>query len=109
MQIGANGVLSFRHPSSSIVPPHIHPPAYNRSILATNHTLIAPYWTSFSDNDVARVVRQILYRYSDNQTLLNETASHINAAFQDDFAPSFIFIATWIVNRPRSTSNYVSA
>ena len=93
-------MLSFRFPSSSIVPPHISPPAYNRSILATSHILIAPFWTSFSDTDINRgVAWRIFYRYSDNRTLLNETTSLINDAFQDDFSPSHILIASWILQR----------
>jgi hypothetical protein len=61
--------------------------------LAINRVLIAPFWT-FIDNN-AIVARQIFYRYSDNQTLLSEVGSLINDTFEDNFFPSFLFVATW--------------
>ena len=56
--------------------------------------LIAPYWDDKPGD--------VLYRISDNQTLLDKVSSHIADAFSE-FSPTMLFIATW--NRvPQSSS-----
>ena len=53
--------------------------------------LIAP----FLDNSNVQNGGQILFRLSDNQTLLNEVGSTINDTLEFDFTPTMLFIATW--------------
>ena len=56
--------------------------------------LIAPYWDDKPGD--------VLYRISNNQTILDEVSSHIADAFSK-FSPKMLFIATW--NRvPQSSS-----
>ena len=59
-----------------------------------NVPLMAPFW----DNKPG----DVLYRISNNQTLLDKVSSHIADAFSE-FSPTMLFIATW--NRvPQSSS-----
>jgi hypothetical protein len=105
VQIGANGVLLFRSQSSTLNPHPAYPPLL-RPQLAINRVLIAPFWTYMNNNDI--VPRQIFYRYSDNQTLRSEVGSLISNAFQDNFSPSFLFVATWDRQRQYTNSQQVS-
>ena len=59
-----------------------------------NVLLMAPYWDDKPGD--------VLYRISDNQTLLDKVSSHIADAFSE-FSPTMLFIVTW--NRvPQSSS-----
>jgi tryptophan-rich sensory protein len=104
VQIGANGVLSFRSQLSSLNPRHSYPPLL-RPQLAINRVLIAPFWTYINNNAI--LARQIFYRYSDNQTLLDEVGFLINDAFDNNFSPSILFVATWDRQRRHTNSQRV--
>ena len=59
-----------------------------------NVPLMAPYWDDKPGD--------VLYRISNNQTLLDKVSSHIADAFSE-FSPTMLFIVTW--NRvPQSSS-----
>ena len=83
MQVSTNGVVSFGAPFTSF--------ASRPFPLSTSDVLIAPFW------DVSNVQNggQILFRLSDNQTLLNEVGSTINDTLEFDFTPTMLFIVTW--------------
>lgn len=98
-------MLSFRLQSSAIVPSRFYYTYPNRHLRYTNHILIAPYWTFIDNNDIA--TRQIYYRYSDNQTLLEQVKSLIKAGFTETFSPSYVFIATWDQQKERVNSEEV--
>lgn len=96
IQVGTNGVLSFRNSHSS-------PSA--QSFPIPMEILIAPLWT---DIDI-RVTGQIFYRYSTDANLLRRVANIINGAFSTTFNPGLLFIATWYrVARYDGTSEFVS-
>ncbi len=79
MQVNSNGVLSFRNPFSS---------SYSMSFPIEGDILIAPFWDNIQSGE-------IYYRFTDNETLLDEVATCINDAFDGTFSPDFLFIATW--------------
>ena len=83
MQVSTNGVVSFgapfTNPSSSPFP------------LSRSDVLIAPFWDDFNVDNGG----QILFRLSENQTLLNQVGSIINDSFEYDFTPTMLFIVTW--------------
>ena len=83
MQVSTNGVVSFGATFTAFFP-HPFP-------LSTSDILIAPFW------DVSNVENggQVLFRLSDNQTLLNEVGSTINDTLEFDFTPTMLFIVTW--------------
>lgn len=56
-------------------------PCYSRS-------LAAPFLSEFSASEV-------FYRYTDNETLLDDVASCIDDAFDSEFYPTVLFVATW--------------
>ena len=67
--------------------------------------IIAPFW------DVSSVYNggQVLFRRSDNQTLLNQVGSIINDRLEYDFTPTMLFIVTWNrIPEYRGSSNLVS-
>jgi hypothetical protein len=103
VQVGLNGLLSFRAPSDSIFPSRVPPPLSANSPLLTNYTLIAPFWDRiyFGNRQTGQVGR-ILYRYSDNQTLLDRIGTYISTAFDSSFSPRLLFITTW----DRTTLDY---
>ena len=53
--------------------------------------LILPLW----DFSIAENGGLVLFRLSDNQTLLNEVGSTINDTLEFDFTPTMLFIVTW--------------
>ena len=59
--------------------------------LSTSDILIAPFW----DDSNVENGGQVLFRLSDNQTLLNEVGSTINDTLEFDFTPTMLFIVTW--------------
>jgi hypothetical protein len=96
VQVGLNGLLSFRAPSDSIFPSRVPPPLSANSPLLTNYTLIAPFWDrNYFISGQTGQVGQILYRYSDNQTLLSQIGTYITTAFDSTFSPGLLFITTW--------------
>ena len=83
MQVSAYGVISFGASYSTLPLPFP---------LSSSHVLIAPFWDYFNVQNSG----QVLFRLSDNQTLLNEVGSTINGSLGFDFTPTMLFIATWI-------------
>ena len=84
MQVSTNGLVSF---GSTLNDFSSHPfPLSQR-----NTKLIAPFW------DVSDLENggQILFRQSDNQTLLNQVGSIINDHLEYDFTPTMLLIVTW--------------
>ena len=80
MQVRSYGVISFRASHS----------LYSRSFpLSTSDILIAPFW------DYSYGGGQVLFRLSNNQTLLNEVGSTVNETLEFDFTPTMLFIVTW--------------
>ena len=81
-QVSDNGVLSFRsgfYDSS----PDPFPLSY--------YILIAPFW-----NDVYLYRGgNIFYRFTDDESILNDVGMTIRDAFENDFSPALVFIATW--------------
>ena len=68
--------------------------SFVRTLPYGNILLIAPYWSDKPGD--------VLYRISNNQTLLDKVSSHIADAFSE-ISPTMLFIATW--NRvPQSSS-----
>ena len=91
MQVTTRGVISLRYLISEYNPRPFP--------LSTNDRLIAPYWDAPFDGEV-------LFRLSDNQTLLSEVGSTINDALEFDFTPKKLLIATWMMIL-NSTGNIV--
>ena len=83
LQVSTNGVLSFRLSFLDFS---------SRPFPLSTDVLIAPFW---DDSDV-RQGGQVLYRLSDNGTLLNQVEFTINDTLGGDFSPQLLFIATWI-------------
>ena len=83
MQVNTNGVVSF---GAIFVGYHSRP-----FPLSTSDILIAPFW----DDSNIKFRGQLLFRLSDNQTLLNEVGSTINDTLEFDFTPTMLFIVTW--------------
>ena len=81
MQVSTNGVVSF---GATFTDYDSHP-----FPLSTSDILITPFW------DVLIYGGQILFRLSDNQTLLNQVGSTINDSLEYDFTPTMLFIVTW--------------
>ena len=86
LQVSTNGVLSFR---LSFLDFSSRPFPLSTEF---SDVLIAPFW---DDSDV-RQDGQVLYRLSDNGTLLSQVGSAINDTLGIDFSPRLLFIATWI-------------
>ena len=53
----------------------------------------APFW-DFSNIGIESG-GQVLFRLSDHAALLSQVGSTINDAFDSDFSPALLFIATW--------------
>ena len=83
MQVSTNGVVSFGAPFTN--------PSSRPFPLSTSDILLAPFW----DNSNVENGGQVLFRLSDNQTLLNEVGSTINDTLEFDFTPTMLFIVTW--------------
>ena len=80
MQVSTNGVVSFGYDfTDSISRPFP---------LSTSDILLAPFW----DDSNVEIGGQILFRLSDNQTLLNQVGSII---YEYYFTPTMLFIVTW--------------
>ena len=84
MQVSTNGVVSFGVPFYEF---DSRPFPLSRSDIM----LIAPFW----DDSSLLNGGQILFRLSDNQTLLNEVGSTINDTLEFDFTPTMLFIVTF--------------
>ena len=84
MQVSTNGVVSFGAPFTN---PFSRP----FPLLSTSDILIAPFW----DDSNVENGGQILFRLSENQTLLNQVGSIINDCLEYDFTPTMLFIVTW--------------
>ena len=82
LQVNSFGTLSFSGPFLDF-PPQRFPIPFDG--------LIAPFWSS-NDN---RFGGQILYRFTDNQTVLDAISANISAAFDTNFYPVTAFIVTW--------------
>ena len=78
MQVSEYGVISF---GASHFPYPCH-------FQLSTSVLIAPFWNYFFHG-------QVLFRLSNNQTLLNEVGSTINDTLEFDFTPTMLLIATW--------------
>ena len=77
------GVLSFRKRFYNFRPVPFP--------LSTNDILIAPFWA-----DIYRFSGgNIYYRLTKDESLVNQTAQDIREAFEDDFIPTSLVIATW--------------
>ena len=78
-----NGVISFGNPF----------PNYNTRLfpLLTNDVLMAPFW----DDQDHRGPGQVLYRFTEDASLLERVGTTISAAFATTFSPRLLFIATW--------------
>lgn len=83
IQVNANGVISFRNSFDDFIP--------NPFPLTSVDILIAPFW---DDHDV-RIEGRILYRFSEEASLLEEVGASVNASFGLSFTPTLLFIATW--------------
>ena len=83
LQVNTNGVLSFRNPFFNFVP--------NPFPLNTNNVLIAPFWDDFD----LRLGGQILFRETNDESLLDTVGALINEIFMWEFTPTLLFIATW--------------
>ena len=81
MQVSTNGVVSF---GANFTDYRSRP-----FPLLTSDILIAPFW----DDSNVYYGGQVLFRLSDNQTLLNQVGSTINDTL--DFTPTMLFIVTW--------------
>ena len=83
MQVSTTGVVSFGTD---------FPYYWSRPFpLSTSDILIAPFWDNFYYGNGG----QILFRLSDDQTLLNKVGSTINDTLEFDFIPTILFIVTW--------------
>ena len=84
MQVSTNGVVSFEAPFTN-------PSSRPFPLSTSDNILMAPFW-DFSNVEYGG---QVLFRLSDNQTLLNEVGSNINDTLEFDFTPTMLFIVTW--------------
>ena len=99
MQVNSNGVLSF-----------------NQTIFNINATgrncadglrfplddvaMIAPFWSDYDEDwliplDDYSIAGRLFYRFSTDETLLQEVGAAISSAFVSNFSPTSLFIATW--------------
>ena len=76
MQATTIGVVTLRNAYRSPLPP------------STSAIIIAPFLDNVNDG-------QVLFRLSDNETLLNQVRSIINDRLEYDFTPTMLFIVTW--------------
>ena len=85
-QVNTNGIISLNRPFLNY---------QSEQLPLPEDAFIAPFW---DDVDV-RTGGQILYRYSDDDTLLRHIGDIIDNAFLSDheccFNPELLFIATW--------------
>ena len=86
MQIHSYGVVSFGSPFFDSQP-EVFP------LLSRNSKVIAPFW----DFNSATIdgFRNVLFRLTEDEALLNQAGSMITNAFGFEFSPSLLFIATW--------------
>ena len=83
MQVSTNGVVSF---GANFTDYNTRP-----FPLSTSDILLAPFW---DDSNVV-IGGQVLFRLSDDQTLLNQVGSIINNTLEYNFTPMMLFIVTW--------------
>ena len=81
MQVSTNGVVSFGSALNY----------YSSRPFPLRYAIIAPFW------DLSNVENggHILFRLSENQTLLNQVGSIINDHLEYDFTPTMLLIVTW--------------
>lgn len=84
LQVSTNGVVSFGGPFYEYDGPPVPDLFYFVPV-------IAPF---FADSDTS-LAGEVFYRYTDNETLLEEATSCIRDAFDSEFSPTVLFIATW--------------
>ena len=84
-QVNDNGVLSFRGRFYDSFPDPFP------LSLSYYHVLIAPFW---NDVDLYRG-GNVFYRFTDDDYILNDVGMTIRDAFNNDFSPALLFIATW--------------
>ena len=98
-QLNPNGLLSFGTRIDAIGGTFLP-----TTFLAGGAKLAAPFWT---DHDV-RIAGRILYRFTDDVSLLTRVGASISAAFDTSFSPLSLFVATWDgVPRFAGTANEV--
>lgn len=83
--MNSNGILSFRTGFTDFNPVNF-PLSSNRDDI-----LIAPFWDDVNIN----VAGDIFYRFTTNQSLLDEVGGNISKAFEVVFKPVMLFVATW--------------
>ena len=76
--------MSFRNNFLDFIP-RVFP------LVGQTNVLVAPFW---DDSDV-RVSGKVYYRFTDNQTLLEQIAANIGDAFSVNFNPVSAFVVTW--------------
>ena len=84
MQVGTNGVLSFRAPFTEFTPVPF-------PLQFVNNTLIAPFW----DDSDSSSGGQVLYRFTSDEAILDEISANVSDVFAVNFTPVSAFIATW--------------
>ena len=82
-QVNTNGVISFRISFLDFIPSPFP--------LNTADVLIAPFWDDF---DVGQG-GDILFRQTNDESLLEAVGTRIEEGLMWDFSPTLLFIATW--------------
>ena len=99
MQVNTNGVLSFNKTIRSI-----NAPGYNcadgLSFPLNGVAMITPSWSDYDEDwlipiDDYSIAGRLFYRFSTDETLLQEVGAAISSAFVSNFSPTSLFIATW--------------
>ena len=85
LQVNANGVLSFRNLFSD------HTPETFPLDSEQGDLIIAPFWYNVD----IRLAGQVFYRQTSSPTFLHRVGVNISRAFDTDFSPQLLFIATW--------------
>ena len=83
LQVNSNGVLSFRSSFTTPSPQSLP--------LSTSDIIVAPFW---ADVDITNA-GNIFYRFTNDTNILNGVEEKIRGAYNVDFSPALLFIATW--------------
>ena len=84
--MNVDGILSFRQNLYRLNEPFPLP----------NDVLVAPFWDNVANGGYYRDrYAHVLYRFTTEQSVLDEIATNISSAFDVDFTPVTAFIATW--------------
>ena len=83
VQVHAHGILSFREPFNQSIPMSFP--------LNTTGPLIAPFW----DTVDLSLGGEVWYRGEYHYEILRRVRDKISGAFDGDFYPNSLFIATW--------------